>query len=401
MSFLTPPIKLSIPGEFWDSQLYAGELQLFGQQGELTSISWDQLVHELPLPEELRVAANAALLGNHSLYEPGARELIADPEIRPLLIDKFQRLSNLLANWQAAGISLGSTQDNRLPFPHNDSEIHYNRLYVGASQGLYGLATGAAKKSGREVVRYSDAPALDIAAKFSTIAQASGSDGLFEVSLAGEHPLDAKSSVNHLSQIPCSSCEWAFSSVVATGQESTAYVASFERVKPDRDDSSSRRRVRKFDRVIAGSEMFSTPGTSNAFTWGARDKMFRYIDNRVEIVRYSPAGTKSAEALFSSIGDIELTSQQSSSSVVSARVAPFGSVIEQDNGLLVVPSEGDSIWLPGEPVNWRVFPRSIDYLNHLHVVYEDRLEVWAFTHDYFADQQKKLFGTTVASSADQ
>jgi hypothetical protein len=204
------------------------------------------------------------------------------------------------------------------------------------------------------VVRYSDAPALDIAAKFSTIAQASGSDGLLEVAISGDKPNDPKSSVNQLSEIPCSSCEWAFESVIAVGAESSVYVASFDRVKSDREPASSRRRIRKFDRVIAGSEVFSSPTASNGFTWGARDKIYRYVNNRVEIVRYSPS-SRSEEPIFKSLGEIEVAGQQSSSDVVSARVAPFGSVIEQDDGLLVIPSAGAPIWLPGEPVSWRVF----------------------------------------------
>jgi hypothetical protein len=51
--------------------------------------------------------------------------------------------------------------------------------------------------------------------------------------------------------------------------------------------------------------------------------------------------------------------------------------------------------IPGEPVNWRVFPRSKHYANHLHVVYDDRLEVWSFNHDYFLDQKKKRLGITL------
>jgi hypothetical protein len=79
--------------------------------------------------------------------------------------------------------------------------------------------------------------------------------------------------------------------------------------------------------------------------------------------------------------------------VISARVAPFGSVVELHDGLLVIPTKGKTIFLPGEPTNWRVFPRSEDYVNQLHVVYEDHLDIFAFTHDYFvSDQASKMAG---------
>ncbi len=55
--------------------------------------------------------------------------------------------------------------------------------------------------------------------------------------------------------------------------------------------------------------------------------------------------------------------------------------------------EGENDFLAGEPTNWRVFPRSEDYVNQLHVVYEDHLDIFAFTHDYFvSDQASKMAG---------
>ena len=51
-----------------------------------------------------------------------------------------------------------------------------------------------------------------------------------------------------------------------------------------------------------------------------------------------------------------------------------------------------NVWLSGEPINWRVFPRSKFYENHLHIVYPDRLEILSFNDDYFVDQEKKKAG---------
>jgi hypothetical protein len=391
------PIRLTIPGEYWDSQVYSGALYLFGQSGELVTLSWDRLVEELPVPTELRVAANAALLGNHTLYEPGARQLVEDPEIGPILIKKFLRLASELTDWQPRDLSRARTEDNLLPFPHNDSEIHYNQLYVGATDGLYGLESGETRRSGKDVVRYSDVPALDIAAKFRTIAQACGSEGLLEVRVPADKKARTLRGVFKLSQTPCVRCEWAYSSVIASGYDATVYLASFRRVRSDQV-VRAKRNERQFDRVIPSSEMFANVSASG-FTWGARDKIYRYAEGRIEVVRYSPNTRKTAEPKFEEIGNIEVASM-TDTPIVSARVAPFGCVIEHDEGLLVIPTIGDPMFLPGEPTNWRVFPRSVDYLNQLHVVYEDRLEVYAFTHDYFIDQRSKLAGIEVSASAE-
>jgi len=78
--------------------------------------------------------------------------------------------------------------------------------------------------------------------------------------------------------------------------------------------------------------------------------------------------------------------------VVSGRTALFGTIIECDNALVIVPSEGPQFTLSGEPVNWRIFPSSKHYENHLHIIYEDRIEIFSFNHDYFVDQDAKRSG---------
>ena len=43
-------------------------------------------------------------------------------------------------------------------------------------------------------------------------------------------------------------------------------------------------------------------------------------------------------------------------------------------------------------VRWRVFPRSKHYVNHLHVILDDRIEIYSFNNDYFVDQRSKKAG---------
>jgi hypothetical protein len=54
--------------------------------------------------------------------------------------------------------------------------------------------------------------------------------------------------------------------------------------------------------------------------------------------------------------------------------------------------DGNVTVIPGEVVRWRVYPRSKNYLNHLHLVYEDRLEIYSFNHDALVNQETKKIG---------
>jgi hypothetical protein len=403
-----PALHLVIRGKFWDSQIYSGTLYLFGRSGELVRMSWTDLVGSLPVSEDLRVAADTALLSNRTLYEPGARRLLADPDVRSVVVGKFGRLAAELADWHTTVNGTSRIRDNPFPFPHNDSEIYRSQLYVGGSEGLHCLAGGSERA---QAVRYSDVPAMGIAAGYHTMAQASGSQGLVEVPLSFDSL--APQRLRFLSTLPCVSCEFAYLSVIASASDGALYMASFQNVPEENSSTKRRSFVRRLDRIIPETELFKDERYSGAsFRWGARDKLFRYTAGRIEVLKYTPQSDPEQEKgprgrkrrappgppQFDFLSDIDLDDPEDASSVVSARAAHFGSVIEHDDGLFVVPSAGEPFFLKGEPTNWRVFPRSHDYRNHLHVIYEDRVEIVVFTHDYFIDQQTKLAGIEVPSS---
>lgn len=74
----------------------------------------------------------------------------------------------------------------------------------------------------------------------------------------------------------------------------------------------------------------------------------------------------------------------------------FGVVIDYGKSVRVIESDSEIIFDIIEfPVRWRVFPRSRRYLNHLHLILEDRIEIFSFNHDYFLAQRKKIAGTEV------
>jgi hypothetical protein len=386
-------IRLTIRGRFWDSQLYSGSLYLFGVSGELWTVDWDKLVAGIPIPDRLRIAADLALLGNQKLYEIGAQFLLRDTEIHELLKGKFRDLG-LMPVLEVA-LPDNCVRGNPLPFPHNDSEVHYQRLYVGASDGLYAFAT-AENHNSNERLHLCEAPALRIAAKLRTMAQAAGTDGLFAVRLSGDsEPADGESpdQATHVSHLPCTSCEWAFNSVVASGYDNSIYLAPFDLKEPQRNGGTGRRSTRRrFDRIIPDEEIFQTGETGlRGFSWGAGDRLFRFNAGHVNVITYKPPRGRNRYN-FRFKGDITLDATETFTDVVAARAAPFGSVIEKDDSLLILLSTGLSMHLDGEPTNWRIFPRSRNYVNQLHVIYRDRLDIWAFTHDYFVDQEEKLSG---------
>lgn len=71
-------------------------------------------------------------------------------------------------------------------------------------------------------------------------------------------------------------------------------------------------------------------------------------------------------------------------------------MLELEDRILVIRSDSDAEpkldVFDEEPCHWRVFPKSEHYSNQLHILYEDRVEIISFVHDYFLDQAHKLAG---------
>jgi hypothetical protein len=112
------------------------------------------------------------------------------------------------------------------------------------------------------------------------------------------------------------------------------------------------------------------------------------------LVKYFPK-TKAIKNKFVSIGSVE--TKEPIGDIISADSSFFGIVLEQEDGLLIITSSLDYIKLPGEPVNWRVFPKSRNYINQLHVIYEDYLLIYSFNHDFFINQSDKKIGISFGS----
>lgn len=62
------PIKLTIAGEYWDSQIYQGILYLFTRDGAIKTVNWDPLVDGLSTGQSLRLAASCAFQRSDYLY---------------------------------------------------------------------------------------------------------------------------------------------------------------------------------------------------------------------------------------------------------------------------------------------------------------------------------------------
>lgn len=396
------PLRIIIPGGYWDSQIYAGRLYLFEDEGSIRTLNWDQIVEEWDVEEHLRLAMRCAFGQGDYLYGNRWDLFFSDAQVKRLLQEKFESLATHtleLSQSRFEETTIG-IQEVPFPFPHSDSTIYKRNLYVASTSGVF---RASCHKSG---LRYPvstrpekkwDAPIVAVSAYYDSLALAAGDEGLWELPINGDNWLHEDSSeARPLSLQNCQDCSWAFYSIYGSSHVGNSYLAAFTREEDDQqaEYKTSERggsldqvfRRRKFDRLLADEQIFRHEG----YSWGAQDKLCQVVDGSIQVVRYEP--WKEATEQLTDIGTLQLAEWKGD--VVSGGVALFGTIAELENAIVVVPSQGQPITLAGEPVNWRVFPRSVHYKNQLHVIYEDRLEILSFNHDYFVAQQAKLSGIT-------
>lgn len=382
------PVKISIPGTYWDSFIYKGRLYLFCANGDIHSIAWDELMYDWPLLEESRIAFSCAFYRSDYLYSSEVQDLLRDPEIRPIMIKKFQTLAehHFIAEEKTLIKYLKGSQSTPVLFPHADVEIYMDNLYVGSRDGLY--QTSCNKKTKYPIStkpkKKWDGPVLSMSASYGAIALAAGVEGLYEYEI-NSTDLFGNTDPNRLAEETCRDCSWAYYSVFASS-DSSGYLAKF-RKNTNTDHPWERTTERLLERIESAQSIFGSEG----YSWGVQDKLCQAQKSSIKVMKYEPWANDGEH--IKELGVLEL--EEWKGEIISAMTANFGMIVELENAIVVYPSSGAPVTIPGEPVNWRVFPRSKRYENQLHIIYDDRLDILSFNHDYLVNQDTKISGFSV------
>lgn len=393
-------VKIRIPGSFWDSQIYSGELLLLGDGGELHRVDWGAFIDRVALENlAMQTAIRVAFSDSDLFYNPKVRKILRDPHVEAPIKSQLFSLADfpLEAAERLQSKDYWSTSDSPFDFLPTDTEVYYNQFFAGGEEGLFSFprtATGKYKKS--ELQKHHDASVFQVKAsdRFSALATAAGVDGLFDFNVprftsqsAGKILGDGR----QLATNACNACDWAFQSVMGWSQDH-GFMASFREER----DPGSNKKFRVFDRVIDQEEIFGESESSRPESfWGSREKIYKISDGVISVLNY--AGTKGfagSNAKFEKKGEQVLHINEEP---IATGTAPFGTVLEMSDKIIVLRSDGEIETFPGEPAHWRVFPRSEHYSNQLHIVYSDYVDIISFTHDYFVEQSSKMFGFTKGS----
>jgi hypothetical protein len=390
------PVKLTIRGRFWDSQLYKGRLYLFDLNGSLRGIDWNALVQSFRVPDRCRLALECAFLRSDYLYGNKWDKFYGDREISTLLSSKFDELLQQELTIDTPQLDhLTETQANTpFPYAHNDSLIYRDQLYATSQSGVFARSVSEFRNWSSQAVKLWDAPVSGMDVSYDVLALAAGDEGLYRaLTVTRFDPWKNKQDgPKRVSRDLCNDCNYISSSILTFGYDSGASLVEFK--SPNRQSQKTEDAV--FEEfwqsipvgIVEGEEIFGE-STLGGFVWGSKNRMCMAKDGKLHVAQYKSTNPRRT-SVAKEVRTIQLA--QWKGSPVSGNNAVFGAILEMDNCLVVVRSDNNVETLRGEPTNWRVFPRSRFYTNQLHAIYDDRVEILSYNHDYFVNQKDKAFG---------
>ncbi len=388
--------KIIIEGEYWDSYIYSNNLILVGYDGIVRSYIWDSLVKSRISENDLSfLGYRCAFLQGNYLYDISDRGLFYDREIKEIIENKFKRMNDLSFSLDdIKGHQNGTTSElSQLTI---DIAVYNNTLYYCNSDGFYKRKLRRNDKSkyisSREQRIWDGKVQYMKLGHGGRIALSASSYGLFEYNNKDYNVITGKEKhddVICISDNHSSYCSWSFSSLFSGSYSGESVLHGF---------SYENKGNNQYFLEYRGSyEMTRLFSDSHGLYIASEEKLYCIEAEKIRIIQYTQKNLGTDQSAF-----FELDSgyiPNIAESIVSAEVMEFGIVIETEHNLLVLLSNGKVVNVNcGEAfISWRVFPKSISYINQLHVIYGDRIEILSFNEDYFVKQSSKLFGNKYRS----
>jgi len=397
------PIKLTIQGDYYDCQIYRGRLYLWTFDGDLKVYDWNELVESLIKNDSDKIAITFSFKDGHYLYKTSLIEIFEDKDFRALLIKKFKNIEEGNYHFTEKQLEkfLFGEQETPTGILPTDTEIYSNKLYFITEKGLF---SGSAHRAGSAKYPVSSRPSkcwdcnlLSIRAnKYPQLALSGGDEGLFELNLLDNNlpenldRVENNSAIYQISKNHSSFSNYSYLNIYNTSLVEDSFLAMFKWNKfKGRNDSDRFRR--DFDKTISDNEIFKTNSSNKYLSWGIEDKIYKAENGGFEIIKFiNSADPEKGENKFQKLQNINLHPWKGK--VINGGSAHFGNIIECENALVVAQSDETTFTIPGPITRWRVYPRSLNYENHLHVILDDRIEIYSFHHDYFLSQIEKKIG---------
>lgn len=399
------PVKITIKGDYYDCQIYRGRLYLWTFDGDLKVYNWNDIVQSFIKKETDKIAMTFCFMDGNYLYKSSLIELFKDVDFKKLLLAKFTQIEKpvfQLTEKQLEKFLFGQQETPTGILP-TDTEIYSNKLYFIHEKGLF---SGSAHRNKSDKYPVSSRPSklwdcnlLSIKAnKYPQLALSGGDEGLFELNMATSLPSNlerVEKKIFQISKNHSSFSNYSFLNIYNTSLLENSFLAMFK-WNITKDKNQNDKPLRDYDTSITDKDIFDIKSNRHFISWGIEDKIYKATDGGFEIIKFNNyANEEKGEKKFTRLKSVNL--QAWKGKIINGGTAYFGNIVECENALVVIQSNGEYLTIPGPITRWRVYPRSMNYENHLHVILDDKIEIYSFNHDYFLDQEEKNIGIQFTS----
>jgi hypothetical protein len=394
------PIKIEILGDYWDSQIYKDRLYLWKIDGSLVVVDWERLITDLKeLDKEYSLTIESAFINSDNLYSnkdfATILSLLDYKDKFKSNLDELSKHEFIISETKLMTYILNELENPFTDIP-TDIEIYYDTFYSLLDSGLWKIKFDSKSNeifSETKASKLWDCPLLALKIRGGgRIGLAGGDEGVFEYDVypkiysGNRNELkEIEKNVVKISDIHSLFINWLYSSIYNSSDITESSLLAFEGNKD--------RNKLKYIGKISQEEIFNSEEKSH-LSWANDDKIYRITPTGIDMVRFTQSKLKEGsykEAFMNKqTFDIGYSCERD---VIAAGVGLFGNVIEYENGLLIIQSNNEFFNIKGPITRWRMFPRSVRYENQLHVVLDEKLEVYSFNSDYFIEQEDKIFGS--------
>ena len=403
------PIRIIIPGKYYDCQIYRGYLYLWTMNGTVQVYDWNKLLNTRVIPRfPVRLPFVFGFMEGNFLYNRKVSYIFSEEDYHSLLLNQYNDLLNKTIEIIKDELEFARIQ--QIDFPLNelptDSEVYANNLYFALDSGVYRRVINQGEDNkviGPKDTKLWDCRILSLRAnKYPQIALSAGSDGLFELNLVKDSSIKPQTleqiddtKILRISSKSSSFSNYSFLSIFSSSYVEDSFMALFnwkpiEQLKDPYINNKSHKVYRDFDKLIDEKHIFEEERSSD-ICWGIDDKIYRIVDDTLFILKFTnSANISKGEGYYQHLRSVTLPSNIGRA--IGAGVSYFGIVLEFTNGILILRSDGCITTISEEVIRWRVYPRSKNYLNHLHIIFNDRFEIYSFNHDALVNQRTKKIG---------
>jgi len=359
---ITNSITLSIQGDFVDSFIYSGTLFIVHANSQLSTYSWKKIL-ECATDQ----ISNTNLKRQINSFMLDCRDL-------PFDFNNNSPISIEIDRETLEGLEFSTIKLNGWT---TDINVYSNRLYICGEEGVdeYDLDWKTNKIIDSPPFKIWNQYAFMIAPNdFRRIAIAAGKNGVITAFPNLKYKSISSKDLSPLIDRPSSDCEWIGNNLVSNTSEG-AYLSVFPSLpeKPQNPDQEYWNLLDQAKRSEPKTHPLENENHINLkYAWMAGERLLG-INRQGKIYTHIETSSPDSQIQHKERYISRLTQER----FLAVRAGSFGTVIEYENELVIYNESGEQS-VAERPVNWRVFPRSKNYINHLHVVENDLLKIYAF-----------------------